>query len=128
MSNFTKWHRTHFQNFTCVFTILVKFDTHIRKLFWCYYRWLITCLTLEKCKKKNAIFLKLFLYKGFVHWKLKLLNFLVDSFRLNQILLPVVLCSATVGPLQLGVMWRISSHATIMRKTEQQKYQNIERA
>ena len=29
--------------------------------------------------KKNAIFLKLFWYKVFVHWKLKLLNFLVDS-------------------------------------------------
>ena len=29
--------------------------------------------------KKNAIFFKLFWYKVFVHWKLKLLNFLVDS-------------------------------------------------
>ena len=29
--------------------------------------------------KKNAIFFKLFWYSGFVHWKLKLLNFLVDS-------------------------------------------------
>ena len=28
---------------------------------------------------KNAIFFKLFWYKVFVHWKLKLLNFLVDS-------------------------------------------------
>ena len=30
-------------------------------------------------QKNNAIFLKLFWYKAFVHWKLKLLNFLVDS-------------------------------------------------
>ena len=29
--------------------------------------------------KKNAIFFKLFCYKIFVPWKLKLLNFLVDS-------------------------------------------------
>ena len=29
--------------------------------------------------KKNAILFKLFWYKVFVHWKLKLLNFLVDS-------------------------------------------------
>ena len=28
--------------------------------------------------KKNAIFFKLFWYKVFVHWELKLLNFLVD--------------------------------------------------
>ena len=32
-----------------------------------------------KMQKNNAIFLKLFWYKAFVHWKLKLLNFLVDS-------------------------------------------------
>ena len=29
--------------------------------------------------KKNAVFFKLYRYKVFVHWKLKLLNFLVDS-------------------------------------------------
>ena len=29
--------------------------------------------------KKNAICFKLFWYKVFVHWKLELLNFLVDS-------------------------------------------------
>ena len=38
----------------------------------------ITALALEKCKK-NAIFFKLFWYKVFVPWKLKILNFLVDS-------------------------------------------------
>ena len=30
-------------------------------------------------QKKNVTFFKLFWYKVFVHWKLKLLNFLVDS-------------------------------------------------
>ena len=34
---------------------------------------------LKDVKKKNAMFFKLFWYKAFVHWKLKLLNFLVDS-------------------------------------------------
>ena len=52
--------------------------TPLRNSLWCYYRWLITSLALEKCKK-NAIFLKIFCHKVFVHWKLKLLNFLVDS-------------------------------------------------
>ena len=51
----------------------------IRNFLWCYYRYLITSLTLEKCKKNNAVFFKLFWYKAFVHCKLKLLNFLVDS-------------------------------------------------
>ena len=52
--------------------------TSMRNFLWCYYRWFITSLAREKCKK-NAIFFKLFCYKVFVHWKLKLLNFLVDS-------------------------------------------------
>ena len=52
--------------------------TPLRNSLWCYYRWLITSLALEKCKK-NATFFKIFCHKVFVHWKLKLLNFLVDS-------------------------------------------------
>ena len=32
-----------------------------------------------KFKKKNAMFFNIFWYKVFVHWKLELLNFLVDS-------------------------------------------------
>jgi len=38
-------------------------------------------ITLQSSKrvKKNATCLKLFWYKDFVHWKLKLLNFLMDS-------------------------------------------------
>ena len=30
-------------------------------------------------KKKNAVLFKLFCYKVFAYWKLKLLNFLMDS-------------------------------------------------
>ena len=50
----------------------------MRNFLCCYHRWLITSLAIEKCKKKT-IFFKLFWYKVFVHSKLKLLNFLVDS-------------------------------------------------
>ena len=50
----------------------------MRNFLWCYYRWLTTSLALKKCKK-NAILFKLFWYKVFVHWKIKLLNFLMDS-------------------------------------------------
>ena len=73
-----------FQNFKCVITILVKFDIHnsrtsMRNFLWFYYRWFITSSALEKCKTKNAKFFKLICFFVFVHWKLKLLNFLVDS-------------------------------------------------
>ena len=55
------------KNFTCVFTILVKFDIHFLglpcEILWCYYRLLITSLGLEKGK----IFFKLFWPEGFVH-------------------------------------------------------------
>ena len=40
----------------------------MRNFLWCYYRWLITSLALEKCKK-NAICFKLFWCKVFVHSK-----------------------------------------------------------
>ena len=53
--------------------------TSMRNFLWCYYRWFITSSALEKCKTKNAKFFKLFCFFVFVHWKLKLLNFLVDS-------------------------------------------------
>ena len=52
--------------------------TSLRDFLWCYYRWFITSLAPEKVRKK-AIFFKLFWYEVFVQWKLKLLNFLVDS-------------------------------------------------
>ena len=53
--------------------------TPMRNFLWCYYRWLITSLAHKKDVKKNAIFLKLFWHKVIVHWKLKLLDFLIDS-------------------------------------------------
>ena len=54
--------------------------TPMRNFLWCYYGWLITSWAFEKyIYIKNAIFFNLFWYKVFVHWKLKLLNFLVDS-------------------------------------------------
>ena len=83
-----KFHRTtsytwNFQNFTCVITILAKFDIHFLWLPWEIFFAVTTddLLHLKPLKnvKKNAIFFKLFWYKVFVHWKLKLLNSLVDS-------------------------------------------------
>ena len=57
----------------------------IRKFLWCYYRWLITFLALEKCKKRMRYCLN---YSGtikvFVHWKLKLLNFLISCFDMTS--------------------------------------------
>ena len=45
-----------------------------------YYRWISTSLGHQmKIVKKNSIFCKLFWQKVFVHWELKLLNFLVNS-------------------------------------------------
>ena len=76
----------------------------MRNSFWCYYRWFITSLTLEKCKK-NAICFKLFWYKIFVHWKSKLLNVLVDSVlnswwllkvRLSVVVFSVFLPTSTI--------------------------------
>ena len=62
--------------------------TPMRNFLCCYYRLLLTSLALEKCKK-NAMFLKLFCrYKVFVHWELKLLSFLVDSY-LNIPFVPI---------------------------------------
>ena len=67
----------NFQNFNHVLTILEKFEIHFLGLPWEICFGVITSWALEKCK--NVIFFKLFCYKVFVHWKLKLLNFLVDS-------------------------------------------------
>ena len=65
--------------------------TPIRNVLWCYNRRQITSFKPLKNVKKNAIFFKLFWYKVFVAWKLKLLNFLVDSFlngRYRHIFIP----------------------------------------
>ena len=37
-----------------------------------------------KSVKKNVMWLKIFWYKIFVHWKLKLLNFLMDSVLIRE--------------------------------------------
>ena len=93
MSNFTKWHLlleffrifSAFNGYTHRYIhnsreIWYSFSrTPLRNFLWCYCRWLITSLALQKCETGNAIFFKLFWYKVFVHWELKLLNFLVDS-------------------------------------------------
>ena len=53
----------NFQNFTCFFTILVKFDIDFlglpQEMFfaWCYYRKQITSLTLEKLNYSGTKFL-----------------------------------------------------------------------
>ena len=74
----------NFQNFTCVITILVKFDIHFlglpREIFFSVLTDIDDWLYLKPLKnvKKNAIFFKLFWQMDFVYWKLKLINFLVD--------------------------------------------------
>ena len=75
-----------FQNFNCVFTILVKFDTYFVRLPWGMFFGVNAdqktnyIFSIWKTKKKECnIFFKLFWYKVFVHLKFKLLNFLVDS-------------------------------------------------
>ena len=66
MSNFTKIitsYTLNFQNFCCVFTILVKFDIYFLRIPWEIFFGVSTddhlhlSLVLEKCKK-NATFLR----------------------------------------------------------------------
>ena len=66
MSNFTKIitsYTLNFQNFSCVFTILVKFDIYFLRIPWEIFFGVSTddhlhlSLVLEKCKK-NATFLR----------------------------------------------------------------------
>ena len=63
--------------------------TSTTNFLWCYYRWFITSLkALGKCKKECNTVFKLFWYKIFVHWKLKLLIdtvFLVYSALINTV-------------------------------------------
>ena len=91
-----KFHRNtsytwNFQNFTCVITILVIFEIHFLGLpceffFGVTTDDLLHLELLKNVKKKYAIFFKLFWYRVFVYWKLKLLNFLVDSVLILQLL------------------------------------------
>ena len=89
MSNFTKWHclLMKFSEFTCVFTILVKFDIYFFGLPWEKVFGVITDNKLYlyplKNVKRNAVLFKLFWYKVFVFWKLKFFNFLMDSILIS---------------------------------------------
>ena len=87
--NECKFHRItsytwNFQNFKCVITILVKFDIHFlglpREIFFGVTTDDLSHLQpLKNVKRRMHNSLS---YSGcfvFVHWKLKLLNFLVDS-------------------------------------------------
>ena len=73
--------------FTCVFTILVKFDIYFLGLPWEIVFGVITdnklYLYLLKNVKRNAVLFKLFWYKVFVLWKLKFFNFLMDSILIS---------------------------------------------
>ena len=85
MSHFTKWHLTHeisdiylcFHN-SCEIWHLFSLGP-MRNSLWCYYRLISYIYSPWKNVKKSAVLFKLFWYKVFVHWKLKLLNFLMDS-------------------------------------------------
>ena len=90
----------------CVRCNFVKFDINsrapIRNFLCCYYRWRIATLA-RKNVKKNAIFFKLFWYKVFLYWKLKLLNFpMVDSVLMFQNNLTACWCSKQV-------LWELNS-------------------
>ena len=63
-----------FSEFYLCFDFFVKFDIHFLGL-----PQEIVFGVLQKNVQKNAIFFKLFWYKVSVHWKLKLLSFVVDS-------------------------------------------------
>ena len=90
----------------CVRCNFVKFDINsrapIRNFLCCYHRWLIASLA-RKNVKKNAIFFKLFWYKVFLYWKLKLLHFpMVDSVLMFQNNLTACWCSKQV-------LWELNS-------------------
>ena len=78
----------NFQNFTCVITILVKFDIHslgFPNFLWCYYRWFITSLAFEQGKKECNI-LEIILVQGFCPLKIKITQF-PGGFFLDMIFL-----------------------------------------
>ena len=58
--------------------------TSMRNFLWCYYRWLITSLALEKWKKECDI-LKFILVEGFCPLKIKITQ-VPDGFRLKSLI------------------------------------------
>ena len=65
----------NFQNFTCVFTFLVKFDIHFLGLPLEIFLVLLALKKEIKNKKKSAMFLKLFWYKVHCPLKVKITQF-----------------------------------------------------
>ena len=63
--------------------------TSVRTFLWCYYRWFIVSLALEKYKKE-WIFFKIILLQGFLPLKIKISQF-PGGFRLNS-LAPITKC------------------------------------
>ena len=87
MPDFTKLHLTHeiFWNFACILTseIWHSFSqTPTRNFLWCYYRWPITLLALEKCKKECNILKIDCSGTGFCPLKIKITQF-PNGFHLN---------------------------------------------
>ena len=89
MSNFTKLHLTHesfrilpvFSQFLWNFTFIFSVSRKKFSFNWCYYRWLITSLALEKCKKQCNM-LYIILVQSFRPLKIKITQF-PGRFRLN---------------------------------------------
>ena len=80
-------HLTHeiFWNFGCILTseIWHSFSqTPTRNFLWCYYRWLITSLALEKCKKECNILKIDCCGTGFCPLKISITQF-PNGFHLN---------------------------------------------
>ena len=74
----------NFQNFKCVITILMKCDIHFLGLPWEIFFAVTTddllhLQPLKNVKQRMQNSLNYSVFFVFVHWKLKLLNFLVDS-------------------------------------------------
>ena len=63
---------------SCEIFNLFSRDPIKKNCLWCHYRSLITPKAFRKSTKKNALRLKIFWHKVFVHRKLKLLNSLMD--------------------------------------------------
>ena len=68
--------RFHFAKIWSIWSLFSPAPIRTFPLEWFHITYYIKPL---KSVKKDAIWLKLFWYKVFAHWKLKLLNFLMDS-------------------------------------------------
>ena len=73
MKSYAWWFYPCFLNSCEIWNLFSKVS--IRNCLWRYYRW----LSPWKVYKKKVIWPKIFWYKVFISWKLKLLSFVVDS-------------------------------------------------